>query len=49
MKVKTTFLNSDLEEDVYIEQFKGFVINRQEKKVCKFVKLLFGLKQASKK
>jgi len=49
MKVKTIFLNSDLEEEVYIEQPKGFVMNRQEKKVCKFVKLLFGLKQASKK
>lgn len=32
MKVKSTFLNSDLEEEIYIEQPKGFVMNKQKKK-----------------
>jgi hypothetical protein len=28
------FLNGDLDNQVYMEQFEGFVINEQEKKVC---------------
>jgi len=27
MNVKTTFLNGDLEEEVYVEQSEGFVLN----------------------
>ena len=48
MDVKTAFLNGDLEEEIYIEQLKGFIISGQEKKVCKLVKSLYGLKQAPK-
>ena len=48
MDVKTTFLNGDLEEEIYMEQPEGFSAPRQEKKVCKLVKSLYGLKQASK-
>ncbi|BBN69916.1 transposable element gene [Prunus dulcis] len=48
MDVKTVFLNGDLEEEIYIEQPKGFVVPGQEKKVCKLVKSLYGLKQAPK-
>ena len=48
MDVKTTFLNSDLDEEVYMEQPKGFVLLRNEKKVCKLVKSLYGLKKAPK-
>ena len=44
MDVKTAFLNGDLEEEIYIEQLKGFIIPGQEKKVCKLVKSLYGLK-----
>ena len=43
MDVKTTFLNGDLEEEIYMEQPEGYVVLGQEHKVCKLVKSLFGL------
>ena len=48
MDVETTFLNVYLEEEIYMEQPKGFSTPRQEKKVYKLVKSLYGLKQAPK-
>ncbi|KAH9768531.1 hypothetical protein KPL71_011635 [Citrus sinensis] len=48
MDVKTTFLNGDLDEEIYMEQLEGFIAPGQEKKVCKLVKSLYGLKQAPK-
>ncbi|GJV62248.1 zinc finger, CCHC-type containing protein [Tanacetum coccineum] len=48
MDVKTTFLNCDLDEEVYMEQPKGFVMPGNEHKVCKLVKSLYGLKQTPK-
>ena len=48
MDVKTTFLNEDLEEEIYLEQPEGFIILGQEQKVCRLIKSLFGLKQAPK-
>lgn len=45
MDVKTTFLNGDLLEDIYMLQPDGFV--KDEKKVCKLQKSIYGLKQAS--
>ena len=48
MDVKTTFLNGDLEEDIYMEQPSGFVQRGQEHLVCKLRKSLYGLKQASR-
>ena len=44
MDVKTAFLNGDLEEKIYMEQLEGFIVSGQEKKVCKLVKSLYGLK-----
>ena len=46
--VKTTFLNGDLKEEIYIDQLEGFVEPGQESKVCKLTKSLYGLKQAPK-
>ncbi|GJW49520.1 zinc finger, CCHC-type containing protein [Tanacetum coccineum] len=48
MDVKTTFLNFDLEEEVYMKQPEGFVMLGNEHKMCKLVKLLYRLKQAPK-
>ena len=48
MDVKTTFLNGELEEEIYMEQPEGFVVLGKEKKVCILVKSLYGLKQAPK-
>ena len=44
MDVKTTFLNGELEEEIYMEQPEGFSAPRQENKVYKLVKSLYGLK-----
>eukprot|EP00253_Pinus_taeda_P031343 PITA_31343 len=46
MDVKSTFLNGDLEEEVYIEQPEGFILGNDAKLVCKLRKALYGLKQA---
>jgi ATP-binding cassette subfamily B (MDR/TAP) protein 1 len=46
MDVKTTFLNGELEEEIYIDQLDGFIAKGQEGKVYKLLKSLHGLKQA---
>ena len=46
MDVKSAFLNGYLEEEVYIEQPKGFILGNDAKLVCKLRKALYGLKQA---
>nr|GEV42418.1 peroxidase 72 [Tanacetum cinerariifolium] len=48
MDVKTAFLNSKLNEKIYMKQREGFIVKGQEHKVCKLVKSLYGLKQAPK-
>jgi hypothetical protein len=48
MDVKTTLLNGELDEEIYMEQSAGFVANGQESMVCKLLKSLYGLKQAPK-
>ena len=42
--VKTTLLNRDLEEKIYMFQLEGCVVFGQENKVCKLIKSLYDLK-----
>ena len=48
MDVTTTFLNGDLDEEIYMKQLEGISTMRQENKVYKLVKSLYDLKQAPK-
>ena len=48
MDVKTTFLNGNLEEELYMMQPEGFVAKNQEHMVCKLKRFIYGLKQASR-
>ena len=45
MDVKITFLNGEIEEEVYIKQLEGFVIHEHKSHVCRLKKSLYGLKQ----
>lgn len=46
LDVKSTFLNGFLEEEIYVAQPEGFVVQGSEGKVYKLQKSLYGLKQA---
>lgn len=48
MDVKTAFLNGDLEENIYMAQPKGFVVEGKEHMGCHLKKSIYGLKQTSK-
>ena len=48
MDAKTTFLNGELEEEIYMDQPDEFVSKGQEEMVCKLLKSLYDLKQAPK-
>jgi hypothetical protein len=45
MDVKSSFLNDEIEEEVYIEQPDGFTIHEKESHVCRLKKALYGLKK----
>ncbi len=47
MDIKTAFINADLEEDMYMEQPKGFT-QRDKHLMYKLHKSLYGLKQSPK-
>ena len=47
MDVKTAFLNDYVEEDIFMEQPKGFE-SEESSKVCKLHRSIYGLKQASR-
>ena len=44
MDVKTTFLHGDLEEEIHMEQPKGFKVKGKEDYMSKLKKSLYGLK-----
>jgi transposase InsO family protein len=46
MDVNTAFLNSDIEETVYVEQPEGYEVPGKEDFVCLLRKTLYGLKQS---
>lgn len=48
MDVKTTFLNENLLEDVYMAQLKGFVDPKEALKVYKLQRSIYRLKQVSR-
>jgi hypothetical protein len=48
LDVKTTFLNGELDEEIYMDQPDRFVVKGEEQKVCKLLKSMYDLKQAPK-
>jgi len=48
MDVKITFLNGDLEDEVYMKQPEVFSSSSGEHLVCKLNKSIYGLKQVSR-
>lgn len=44
LDVKTTFLNGELKEEVFVYQPEGFIISGEEDKVYKLRKSLYGLR-----
>jgi hypothetical protein len=45
MDMKITFLNGELEKEIYMEQLQGFMHQGGEHVMCKLHKSLYGLKQ----
>ena len=48
MDIKTTFLNGELDEEIYMDQPIGFVTKGQEHKMCKLKQSIYDLKQSSR-
>lgn len=46
--VKAAYLNSDIDEDVFVYQPEGFTVTGKEHLVCKLNKAVYGLKQAAR-
>ncbi|KAL0434754.1 UNVERIFIED_CONTAM: Retrovirus-related Pol polyprotein from transposon TNT 1-94 [Sesamum radiatum] len=47
MDVKTAFLNGFVEEEIFMNQPKGFTTVGEEQKFCRLQRSIYGLKQAS--
>ena len=48
MDVKTTFLNGELDEEIYMDQPQVFLEKGEKRKVCKLKRSIYGLKQSSR-
>ena len=48
LDVKTAFLNGDLEDEIFKKQPEGFVDEAHREWVCRLLRSLYGLKQASR-
>jgi hypothetical protein len=46
MKVNTTFLHGDLEEEIYMRQLECFAVTGNKEMFCKLKQSLYGLKQS---
>jgi len=46
LDVKMTFMNGVIEEEVYIEQPKGFQTHGRDTHVCRLKRVLYKLKEA---
>jgi hypothetical protein len=44
MDVKTSFLNGNIEHEVFVEQTDGFVLHKKGTHVCKLMNSLYGIK-----
>ncbi|KAL8115369.1 hypothetical protein AgCh_022017 [Apium graveolens] len=49
MDVKTAFLNRELEEELYMTHQEGFLSKGNEHLVCKLLRTIYGLRQASRR
>jgi hypothetical protein len=45
MDVKSTFLNGELEEEVYVKKPEGFLLTDKRDYVCRLKKSMYGIKQ----
>ena len=47
LDIKTAYLYGELDEEIYMEQPKGYIKKGQEEKVCRLLKSLYRLKQSA--
>ena len=45
LDVKSTFLNGEIEKEIYVKQLEGFIVKGKEECVFRLKKALYGLKQ----
>lgn len=48
LDVKTAYLNSEIDEEIYMYQPKGYEVPGKEKKVCRLIRSIYGLKQSAR-
>ena len=48
LDIKTAFLYGELDKEIYMEQLEGFVKKGQEGHICRLLKAIYSLKQASR-